>query len=227
MAKTFDPTLSRYIDNVLSNPNHIGSAMRVLYHRIAASNRSKFVTYRTINTSFDVHSVYFCKDCSSITEAYRLSFSRIRLSSHNLRIETGRWSRIQRDHRLCPCGSIQDKDHVLAQCQSTPQRRSRKSSDFPEILYSNECADFKLIYDVVNIFQWPVHGLKLKRLIDCEKLLQILWFCILAHALRWGVVAVITLYSLASHGAVDMTALCMAGEWKVFAATDFPLPVRA
>ena len=200
MAKTFDPILSRYIDNVLSNPDHIGSAKRVLYHRIATSNRSKFVTYRTINPKFDVHSVYFAKDCSFPPEAYRISFSRIRLSSHNLRIETGRWSRIPRDLRLCPCGAIQDEEHVLAQCQSTQHLRGARGNRviFPEILHSNECADFKLIYGVVNIFQWPS--------VDCKKLLQILWFCILAYALGWGVVAVITLYSLASHGVVDMAA---------------------
>ena len=35
---------------------------------------------------------------------------------------------------------------------ATPQRRSRKLSDFPEIFHSVEFADFKLIYDVLNIF---------------------------------------------------------------------------
>ena len=169
IAKTFDPKLSRCIDNVLSNPDHIGSAKRVLHQRIATSSRSKFVTYRTINPNFDVHSVYFSKDCSFIPEAYRISFSRIRLSSHNLRIETGRWSRIPRDRRLCPCGSIQDEEHVLAHCQSTQHIRDARRNRvfFPEILHSNECADFKLVYDVVNIFQWPVHGLKWKRLVVC------------------------------------------------------------
>ena len=169
IAKTFDPKLSRCIDNVLSNPDHIGSAKRVLHQRIATSSRSKFVTYRTINPNFDVHSVYFSKDCSFLPEAYRISFSRIRLSSHNLRIETSRWSRIPRDRRLCPCGSIQDEEHVLAHCQSTQHLRDARRNRvfFPEILHSNECADFKLVYDVVNIFQWPVHGLKWKRLVDC------------------------------------------------------------
>ena len=173
MAKTFDPKLSRYIDNVSSNPDHIGSAKRVLYHRIATSNMSNFVTYRAINPNFDVHSVYFSKDCSFIPEAYRISFSRIRLSSHNLHIETGGWSRIPSDRRLCPCGPIQDEEHMLAQCQSTQHLRDARGNRviFPEILNSDECADFKLIYDVVNIFPWPVHGLKWQRLVDCEKLL--------------------------------------------------------
>ena len=129
MAKTFDPKLSRYIDNVLSNPDHIGSAKRLLYHRIATSNRSKFVTYRTINPNFDVHSVYFSKDCSFIPEAYRISFSRIRLSSHNLRIETGRWSRTP------PAVPVRVNPGRRARVgavpiHATPQRRSRKSSDF-------------------------------------------------------------------------------------------------
>ena len=37
------------------------------------------------------------------------------------------------------------------------------------------------------------------------------------------VVAVITKHSLASHGVVDKATSGAAGEWKVVAATDFPL----
>ena len=50
------------------------------------------------------------------------------------------------------------------------------------------------------------------------KLCKYYGFCILAYALGWGVVAVITLY---------MAALGAVGEWKVVAATDFPLSMRA
>ena len=88
-----------------------------------------------------------------------MSFSRLHLSSHNWCTETSRWSHIPRDHRLsgCPCGSIQDEGHMLAQCQSTQNFRDalRNQVIFLNILHSKECADFKLICDVVNMFQWP------------------------------------------------------------------------
>ena len=56
----------------------------------------------------------------------------------------------------------QDEELVLAQCQSTQHLRDARGNRviFPEILHSNECADFKLIYDVVNTmnFQWKKKG---------------------------------------------------------------------
>ena len=90
-----------------------------MYQRLNMSNRSKFIVYRNINPSYSVHSVYCSRNSLLIPEVYRISFSRLRLSSHRLRIETGRWSRIPRDRRLCPCGQIQDEEHVLAHCQIT------------------------------------------------------------------------------------------------------------
>ena len=38
------------------------------------------------------------------------------MSSHYLKIETGRWSRIPREQRLCDCGSVQSEIHVLLSC---------------------------------------------------------------------------------------------------------------
>ena len=40
----------------------------------------------------------------------------IRLSSHNLHIETERWARLNREDRLCPCGAIQTESHALFDC---------------------------------------------------------------------------------------------------------------
>ena len=71
-------------DMFLATSDHTGAAKSVLRHRLGVSNRSKFVTYRTINPSCDVHSVYLSKDAMFIPEAYRMSFSRLRLSSHTL-----------------------------------------------------------------------------------------------------------------------------------------------
>ncbi len=39
--------------------------------------------------------------------------TRIRLSSHRLRVETGRWDRIPFENRTCLCGAVQTEEHVL------------------------------------------------------------------------------------------------------------------
>ena len=48
------------------------------------------------------------------------------LSSHSLKVETGRWSRIPKDDRLCGCGeAIQDEEHVLLRCPKTDFAREK------------------------------------------------------------------------------------------------------
>ena len=55
---------------------------------------------------------------------YVLVFTRFRLSSHRLKIETGRWARIEVENRVCDCGGgIQDESHVLFECPKTDEER--------------------------------------------------------------------------------------------------------
>ena len=68
-----------------------------------------------------------------IPEHYRTAYTRMRLSSHNLKIETGRWSRIPRERRLCQCGSVQDEVHVILHCPLLQNIRDR----FPTINFSS------------------------------------------------------------------------------------------
>ena len=155
LTRLFNSKLSRHVDSILATSDHTGASKSVLRHRLGVSNRSKFVTYRTINPSCDVHSVYSSKDAMFIHEAYRMSFSRLRLSFHRLRIETGRWSRIPRDRRLCPCGLIQDEEHVLTHCAMTQHLRNdhRNQVVFPGIWHSNSIDDFRLIHETLACFQ--------------------------------------------------------------------------
>ena len=95
------------------------SLMQSVYERIAASDGSRYVTYRTINPSFSLHSVY--TERHSINDRWRMAFTRFRVSSHNLAIETGRWNRRGRgrlpvEERLCTCGAIQSERHVIEEC---------------------------------------------------------------------------------------------------------------
>jgi hypothetical protein len=83
---------------------------------IRSSLQSKIVTYRSINPSLTVHPIY----ASNIPEQARKAATQMRTSSHNLKIETGRWSRTLRENRLCQCGhGVQDETHVLTSCQLT------------------------------------------------------------------------------------------------------------
>ena len=115
------------------------------------------MTYSIINPDCVQHCVYSHRTCDNlyIPEVYRLYFTRMRLSSHMLKIETGRWSRIARERRLCNCGSIQDERHVLCDCLLTDDCRLAfgKPVRFPSILQeANSETDFKLVYNVLRFF---------------------------------------------------------------------------
>ena len=52
-------------------------------------------------------------------ESDRVIFTRLRLSSHDLAIEKGRWSRIPHENHLCPCGHVQTEEHIVCYCNQT------------------------------------------------------------------------------------------------------------
>ena len=53
--------------------------------------------------------------------------------SHKLAIETGRWSCIPREDRLCPCGVIQKEEHMICHCPLSDHIRSQ----FGDVSFSN------------------------------------------------------------------------------------------
>ena len=61
---------------------------------------TKYHTYKSVlNPSLGVHNIY--SDDIYIPDYTRMAFTRIRLMSHDLKTETGRWSRTPRDLRVC------------------------------------------------------------------------------------------------------------------------------
>ena len=75
-----------------------------------------------------VHPVYTSKDY--IDEKARITFIRLRLSSHSLKIETGRWSRVAREERLCGCGlAVEIEEHVLLERAKTENMRQKFNID--------------------------------------------------------------------------------------------------
>ncbi len=87
-------------------------------NRLQSASSTRASTYRDINSDLSVHPMY--QPNHYICELHRIATTRPRLSSHRLRIETGRWSRIPRKERMCSCGeNVQTKFHVMLQCPQT------------------------------------------------------------------------------------------------------------
>ena len=101
---------------------------------VLASNSTRRKTYRDMNPDATRHPMY---NTSSVPEYARMSFTRLRLSSHYLRVETGRWARLTREQRVCRCDktSVQDEAHILLNCHITSSVRAK----YPEFSHMNSC----------------------------------------------------------------------------------------
>lgn len=119
---------------------------------------SKFVTYRTIiNPHLSVHPAYMTSDF--IPDFKRQALTRLRLMSHNLKIETGRRNGTPVELRLCSCNEnqVQDESHVLIDCSLSRDCRARYNTlDFNSLCALMEGSEVKnlcdFIYDVLKIY---------------------------------------------------------------------------
>ena len=71
------------------------------------THSTKRSTYIQMNPELKESNIYKADD---VSEYLRIAYTRFRLSSHKLRIETGRWSGTPSEKRKCKCdtNSIQD-----------------------------------------------------------------------------------------------------------------------
>ena len=77
----------------------------------ATNNRYKFDIYLKMNPTLEKSPFL---DCFHPNAA---DITRFRLGSHNLPIEKGRWSRINRENRICTtCNTLGDEKHVIHDC---------------------------------------------------------------------------------------------------------------
>ena len=77
--------------------------------RLASSdNHYKYQLYATFNPELKP---------GDLSKSYSFSFSRLRLSSHSMPVELGRWNRLKRDVRLCSvCKTVGDERHFIYSC---------------------------------------------------------------------------------------------------------------
>ena len=139
LTRRDNASMHRYLSGILNEVGDIiENDIRLRKEKILASQRTKAVTYREMNPELVVHSIYSSKDI--VDDDFRIAFSRLRLSSHRLRIETGRWARVPQEQRLCQCGAaVQTERHVLVECTLVREIRvsyGQEFVDFNDILGS-------------------------------------------------------------------------------------------
>ena len=120
------------------------------------STSTRYTTYITMNPDLTTHPVYRAVPTKDfIPEHLRISFTRVRTSSHRLRVETGRWARLDRHERLCRCGeAVGDEEHTLTACKLTEPLRAEygRVIVFPDIIVSPaDYVDFKYIHEALKI----------------------------------------------------------------------------
>ena len=151
-----------YLNNLISNPylNDYQYESDKLKHTIRSSNSSRRIVYcNTINPNLNIHRIYSTKH--TIFEAHRIYFTRFRVSSHSLAIETGRWNRRGRgrlplEERLCSCGSVQSETHVVSFCPVSQHIRTAYNFTCIDELMSdsfNDTIRCKIIYEMLKLYE--------------------------------------------------------------------------
>ena len=125
LAQTAGSPAGRYLQSLLRGTSRpIEKDLERVKARVRQSASSRRVTYRLFNPEQNIHRIY---GDATVPESDRVAFTRLRLGSHFLKIETGRWARIERERRLCACGQIQTEQHILLNCPFTLTIRARYS----------------------------------------------------------------------------------------------------
>ena len=112
MEKCKDSEMIRYYESLAGD--FITDEMRMREDKITASQLSMPQYYKEIGMMKE-SGIY----SSMLNDYYRRVITRWRLSNHNLRIETGRYTipYTTRENRLCSlCGIVEDEHHVLFVC---------------------------------------------------------------------------------------------------------------
>eukprot|EP00914_Ancora_sagittata_P021352 GHVO01042142.1.p1 GENE.GHVO01042142.1~~GHVO01042142.1.p1 ORF type:complete len:189 (+),score=12.61 GHVO01042142.1:69-635(+) len=115
--------------------------IETLKEKVRTSTRTKYQTYvGLMNPNLTKSPIY---TDPGVKEHERIVTTKLRLSSHNLAIEKGRWQRKPREERLCPeCHVIQDETHAMTECRINGDVRREHCValrlDLPDLFTLNE-----------------------------------------------------------------------------------------
>ena len=123
--------------------------------RRLAESATRFSTYLSLNPSLTCHDVYVL--ISSTPDNLHKDFTRLRLSSHRLFVERGRWSRIPRERRVCDCDheSVQDELHIALPCPRTQNVRDTHGATYSSLdeLFSSELNVPLVCHELLKTFE--------------------------------------------------------------------------
>ena len=151
----------KYLFNLINDNtvNDCQNEIQVVKDKLMRSESTRRVLYRnTMNKDLTVNDIYTKNH--SIIEAHRIAFTRFRVSSHSLAVETGRWNRRGRgrlpmEERLCDCGEVQTEIYVISQCPISQHKRDEYEftsiTDLMSERFSNEIL-CKIIYEILNLY---------------------------------------------------------------------------
>ena len=120
----------------ISSPEHVETQETTVFFdnlksrvRLSPSTRRK--SYTSLNPNYEPSLFLSLQPGVPIPEQRLVSVHRLRLGSHHLRVETGRWSRTPAEERVCHCGPyIQDEKHVLLECQFSSDFRRNMNVNY-------------------------------------------------------------------------------------------------
>ena len=149
----------KFLRKILATNQNTNSLENIAQKVRDKTDATKMSTYNTqLNPDLTTHKVYGKSYC--IPDYIRSSFTRLRLMSHNLKIETGRWSRIPRENRVCHCDRlhVQNEKHVLLDCPLTTATRLQfnipQYNSLNELWISDNVANTcNFVHCVLNMFE--------------------------------------------------------------------------
>jgi hypothetical protein len=157
IAQSFKTPMYKYIKRILNSENSfVQTEMERIKTNVLNSTSTKRTEYLKINPNLRTPTMYL--SVLNIPEHYRRAFTRMRLSSHKLKIETGRWARIDKESRVCTCDgvSVQNEEHVTLFCPRTKHARIAYCSCTSLYQHYETHTDFELCkesYGILDSFQ--------------------------------------------------------------------------
>ena len=150
-------TMSKYLRELETAGDILAEDRQQRYQALTADTATRATTYCALNPDFQLHSVYDGQ--SRLDDDLRIEFTRLRLSSHRLRIETGRWSRTPREQRTCNCdtGALQTEKHVLVECPLATDIRTKYNNsdfDFDSFMSTGKSSDdLRMLREIMAVFE--------------------------------------------------------------------------
>ena len=158
-ALRYNDVVSRYMTDLITvDSDDVQSAMDEVKTRVRVSVSNRLSFYKSVNSELIVHDIY--RKNVKVNELERVSWTRLRLSSHSLAVEKGRWNRRGRgrlpmQERLCSCGVIQTEMHVFENCPISSLVRERNNVTTVSNLfvdrsdYINVC---RIVHEVLALY---------------------------------------------------------------------------